>query len=72
MTDVVTVGVTDPTGVAMTEGESADVAESNEFIEIVDLALFLRLGEDTLTPPRRWIEAPLEEREAALEGHLSR
>ena len=37
MTDVVTVGVTDPTGVAMTEGESADVAESNEFIEIVDL-----------------------------------
>ena len=32
-----TVGVTEPTGVTMTEDESTDVDESNEFIDIVDL-----------------------------------
>jgi len=69
---VATVGVTEPTGVTMTEDESTDVDESNEFIDIVDLALFLRLGDDNRTPPRRWIGAPLDESDAALEGHLSR
>ena len=31
------VGVTEPTGVDITVDESADAAESNEFIDIVDL-----------------------------------
>jgi hypothetical protein len=45
------VGVIDPTGVIMADVESTEAAESKEFIDIVDLALFLRLGEDTPSLP---------------------